>query len=466
MKKSALKISAVLIAALAVQLFWGWGEVFGALKSCAEKDSAPAVFLAVMGVGCAAALPVSWCYVFAGAAFGILKGWLLCLAGICLSAGLGFWASRALFGKSDGDFLKKRFPGLAKRFPNGLIHANFFARAVPGIPYFLQNIILERLGTGFAPYIFTAAAVQGIIAFGVIFFVSAVAESNAANIAVGALLVGLLALCHAFLARNFSAEKKEAKPSKAKTLALTFLGYAGYAIVVFSVLFRGIFAAALNFRSKRRMRLAFSAILRDSLRFMFFKYLPAVGVLESRVVGDIQNLPPQAVYVSNHRSLLDPLLMLSLIKNCSMCVKDSHSGGIMIFLFKKTLNFIIIKKGDLASLEDNLKSAEGIARAGGSIAVCPEGTRSARLRDFQKFAFKISKDFGLPIVPIAISSKNPILSKDKSTYFFPSKNEFTVRLLPPLYPEDFKSAELLMSASHRKISSALKELDKKYQNTP
>lgn len=62
----------------------------------------------------------------------------------------------------------------------GLANVNFFVRAVPGIPYFLQNIILGGMRTPFAMYVAVNLAVQGAIAAAMVYIGSAAASDSSA----------------------------------------------------------------------------------------------------------------------------------------------------------------------------------------------------------------------------------------------------------------------------------------------
>lgn len=90
--------------------------------------------------------------------------------------------------------------------PYNLANVNFFVRAVPGIPYFVQNLILGGLRSNFATYIVVNLAVQGAIGAVVIYIGSAAASDSLMwrNLWVFALLIGVLIAVQRLIAWHFS----------------------------------------------------------------------------------------------------------------------------------------------------------------------------------------------------------------------------------------------------------------------
>ena len=62
-------LAAVLIAAF--QYLFGWNDFFCRLEELVKETGNPWVFLAVMGIGCAFGLPLSFAYLYGGMAFGV-----------------------------------------------------------------------------------------------------------------------------------------------------------------------------------------------------------------------------------------------------------------------------------------------------------------------------------------------------------------------------------------------------------
>lgn len=206
MYKLALKLLVLFLFALCVHFIWGWQELFAIFKAFAQGNANPLYFFAIMGVGCAFGFPVSWCYIFAGTAFGVAFGWTYCIFGIFTSSSIGFLASKWLLQKSQILKFEKFFKVDATKI-KATYHANFFIRAVPGVPYFLQNFILTDIKTTYLMYISMTLLVQGPIAFAVIFLSASIAESTFLKIIMAVLLLIILILIHRLMLRHYC--KKE-----------------------------------------------------------------------------------------------------------------------------------------------------------------------------------------------------------------------------------------------------------------
>lgn len=179
MERFLVKILAAAAFAAAFELLFGWGELLRLCLDFARENGDPFAFLIVMGVGCAFPLSLSLCYLFAGAAFPFFEAWALCILGLFISSSIGFFFGRFLVPENSLESLAGRFKiGRVKTL--GLANVNFFVRAVPGIPYFLQNIILGGMRTPFAMYAAVNLAVQGAIAAAMVYIGSAAASDSSA----------------------------------------------------------------------------------------------------------------------------------------------------------------------------------------------------------------------------------------------------------------------------------------------
>ena len=80
-------------------------------------------------------------------------------------------------------------------------------------------------------------------------------------------------------------------------------------------------------------------------------------------------------------------------------------------------------------------------RAGRSLAVFPEGTRTrdGQLQEFKSGAFKIALKAGVPIVPVAIRGTFTLLPR---TTLAPKPGRVDVILSPPIETQDYDAANL------------------------
>ena len=203
MKKQIPKL--ILLAAIifGVECFIGWGDLLDFLIDLVKQHSNPYVFFIVMGIGCALPLSLSFCYLFAGAAFPFWQAWTLCMGGLAMSSMLGYFIGRFFVSKERIEALSEKFK-LGDTNGESYARINFFVRAIPGIPYFLQNIILGGIRSSFGLYVIINLLVQGVIAMAMVRLgASAVAQtSHLERALVISLLVCVLVIIH-FLIRCY-----------------------------------------------------------------------------------------------------------------------------------------------------------------------------------------------------------------------------------------------------------------------
>jgi len=111
------------------------------------------------------------------------------------------------------------------------------------------------------------------------------------------------------------------------------------------------------------------------------------------------------MFIANHTSVLDILLMLAIIKNPFVFVGKQELSKIPVFghFYKRTC--ILVDRSNLRSKQKVLKSAQEKIDSGLSICIFPEGMvpadESIVLSSFKKGAFKLAVEHKIPIVPIS-----------------------------------------------------------------
>lgn len=147
---------------------WLWlsgksgGDPRGWLEAMRSTD--PLVFIACMAALPVIGFPVAACYLYAGAAFGFLYGWLYCLGGLFLSMSLGYWVARGFLRAPLQSLLattRRRLPAPAERHH---LRTTLLVRLVPGLSFAMQNALLALLNIPFAKYITASLVAQGLLA--------------------------------------------------------------------------------------------------------------------------------------------------------------------------------------------------------------------------------------------------------------------------------------------------------------
>jgi 1-acyl-sn-glycerol-3-phosphate acyltransferase len=137
--------------------------------------------------------------------------------------------------------------------------------------------------------------------------------------------------------------------------------------------------------------------------------------LRVRVHGGA-DLDPRTSYVllSNHQSLFDiPALLATVPGQARMMAKRSLFRVPIFGWAIAAGGFIPIDRGDRSTARQSFAAAVAHVRAGTSILLFPEGTRSltGTLLPFERGGFLLAMKTGLPIVPVGIRGTRAVQHK-------------------------------------------------------
>lgn len=132
-------------------------------------------------------------------------------------------------------------------------------------------------------------------------------------------------------------------------------------------------------------------------------------------VSGREKIRPDGVYVmvANHQSLLDILVLFRLFVHFKW-VSKIENFRIPCIGWNMWLNrYIPLKRGDRRSVQRMMRACEQTLRAGSSIMMFPEGSRSndGRLRPFKPGAFEMAQRAEVPILPIVVEGTGAALPK-------------------------------------------------------
>ena len=119
------------------------------------------------------------------------------------------------------------------------------------------------------------------------------------------------------------------------------------------------------------------------------------------------------VYVANHLSLLDILVLFRLFKHFKW-VSKIENFRLPLIGWNMTLNrYIQLRRGDRSSVVQMMRECERTLAEGSSLMMFPEGTRSptGRMRSFKPGAFELARKTGSPIQPLVIQGTAHALPK-------------------------------------------------------
>ncbi len=205
------------------------------------------------------------------------------------------------------------------------------------------------------------------------------------------------------------------------------------------------------------------SLLRGNIRTMYrwamFSMRAGIRAAGIRVhILGAENIPQgeSCIFLSNHVSNLDPPILLPAIPGmCSVFLKKSLMKIPLIGTAMRLGQYVPVSRGhSRMEAEQSVALAGQALRSGMNIFIFPEGTRSldGALLPFKKGAFFLAADTNAPMVPIVIQGTARMMRKG-SMKVYPGL--VTVRFLPALRPQNFRSREELMETVRLEMQAAL-----------
>ncbi|WP_028972819.1 lysophospholipid acyltransferase family protein [Spirochaeta cellobiosiphila] len=157
------------------------------------------------------------------------------------------------------------------------------------------------------------------------------------------------------------------------------------------------------------------------------------------------------VFVSNHQSLLDIILLYNLFTHFKWVSKDSLFN-IPFIGWNMSLNgYIKLRRKDPKSHLNLIKEAGKHLQRGSSIILFPEGTRSpdGDIHRFKDGAFLIAKKYRVGVQPIVLDGAYQAIPK--KGLMMNHKQRINIRVLPPI------SAETVGQLRVKDLSIKIKE---------
>lgn len=148
-----------------------------------------------------------------------------------------------------------------------------------------------------------------------------------------------------------------------------------------------------------------------AIRHILSKYVQ-IEVQGKEILTERENKP--TIFIANHLSNIDGIVLNSILKNNSAAFIAGIKLGKNPFtsFFLKSIDCIPITPG--SPDKSAIKSALNHLKAGGSIVIFPEGTRSrtGSLIKVKKGFILLVKLAGVPVVPIALEGTEIVLPID------------------------------------------------------
>jgi 1-acyl-sn-glycerol-3-phosphate acyltransferase len=160
--------------------------------------------------------------------------------------------------------------------------------------------------------------------------------------------------------------------------------------------------------------------------------------LTIKIGGQIAQLR-SAVVVSNHRSYLDPLLMISMFPRHKTIVKGIFFKiPIMRWVMRSGGYIPFVLEGDLKDMMiEGIRGMDEFFKDGGVLFIFPEGKRSRNgaLGNFKKGAFGIAEKFAVPVEMLYLDNTDRLFTPGRFFFNTCTKNTITVEWLGSIKPD-------------------------------
>jgi 1-acyl-sn-glycerol-3-phosphate acyltransferase len=175
-----------------------------------------------------------------------------------------------------------------------------------------------------------------------------------------------------------------------------------------------------------------------------------------RVVGR-SKLPWRgpAVIVANHLSLADILVLYGLYRPFKW-VSKAELFRVPFVGWNMSINrYVSLERGDRESIRKMWKRCLELLRQGSPVLIFPEGTRSdtGELQAFKDGAFKLAREAGCPLIPVAITGTAETLPK--RGLVLRNRMRARVEVLEPLDPTAFPTSAALRERARSAIAAAI-----------
>ena len=181
-----------------------------------------------------------------------------------------------------------------------------------------------------------------------------------------------------------------------------------------------------------------------------FRIILGIAGTEITVIGK-ENMPKEAaLYVGNHRSYFDILLLYVQCEGLTGFVaKDSIEKVPSLRVWMRYLYCLFLNRSDAREGLKTILTAIEYVKKGISICIFPEGTRNdgeeLSMLPFKEGSFKIATKTGCPIVPVSINNSAEIFENHVPAL---RKTHVVIEYGKPIYPKELAKEELKNIGAH------------------
>jgi 1-acyl-sn-glycerol-3-phosphate acyltransferase len=184
-------------------------------------------------------------------------------------------------------------------------------------------------------------------------------------------------------------------------------------------------------------------------------------IIRTEIVNaDVVPAKGAVILAANHTSMIDVLFLLAALRRAAiaMAMAELWKSPLTRWLVE-VLGQIPVVRGDSESGKAAMDSASAALADGALVGIFPEGkcAKPGEVLPYRPGVAVLSKDTGVPIIPVRLVNANKVLPLDRK---FPSFGH-TVHVLfgAPIDPDEFDSVPALLDEVQLRITTLTVPLD-------
>ncbi len=190
--------------------------------------------------------------------------------------------------------------------------------------------------------------------------------------------------------------------------------------------------------------------LRLALWTLGFTRIIRTEIVNADVVPD----KGAVILAANHTSMIDVFFILAALRReaIAMAMAELWKSPFTRWLVE-VLGQIPVVRGDSESGKQAMEAATHALEDGALVGIFPEGkcAKPGEVLPYKPGVAVLSKDTGVPIIPVRLVNANKVLPLDKKFPVF--GHEVCVIFGEPVDPDDFGSVEELLEEVQRRITA-------------
>lgn len=162
------------------------------------------------------------------------------------------------------------------------------------------------------------------------------------------------------------------------------------------------------------------------------------------------------LFVSNHQSNFDIALMLGFVPKAKGFIAKIELQKVPIASTWMTkMHSLFLDRQNMRQSVKIMREAVEVLKAGHSLVIFPEGTRSksSRMGEFKRGSLSIAAKANVPIVPVSIVDSYKIMEGNNGIRIKPSTVE--IHIMKPVYPADVPPDQELTEMVRSQIQAYL-----------